>query len=97
MHVTELRQSVLKAYSRSRELESCKAKQARKRSVLLYMSIPSLFLTPQGRRAADREQVLIDADKTARLMLPESRIEAALGDQLTVAAGFDDLPLINHH
>jgi len=25
----------------------------------LYMSIPSLFLTPQGRRAADREQVLI--------------------------------------
>ena len=25
----------------------------------MYMSIPSLFLTPQGRRAADREQVLI--------------------------------------
>ena len=30
-------------------------------------------------------------------MLPKARIKAACGDQFTVAAGFDDAPLVDHH
>ncbi len=62
---------MLEPVLRARELESGKAlrsnslrlvKTVRKRSVLLYMSIPRLFLTQQGRRAAARKQVLRPID-----------------------------------
>ena len=40
---------------------------------------------------------LVDADKSTRLMLPQARIQAAMGEQFGMGAGFGDMAFFQDH
>ncbi|MNN87880.1 hypothetical protein D3C81_2054940 [compost metagenome] len=57
-----LRELTLRYFQRPSELGQTRRNQARKRSLLLQMSIPSLISTPYDRRAAGRYRFWVTKD-----------------------------------
>ncbi len=55
-------------------------------------------VTQAGRREPPPgAEASVDADEAAGLVLPEARIEAAMGEQLGMRAAFGDVALVQHH